>query len=112
MRGLQLDHLHLHARETVRQLGQGLLLLQAEPGARGAADQHHRQQQHQVRRGAAAAPAANFRLCRVALEEVVLAVFVVTFAFAMLGGHLGRRGHNVLKWEDGGCLVVSDAVKQ
>lgn len=83
---LQLHHLHLHARETVRQLGQGLLLLQAEPGARGAADQHHRQQ-NQVRR-VVAAPAANFRLCRVVLEEVVLTVFVVAFAFAMLGSHL------------------------
>lgn len=94
--GLQLHHLHLHARETVRQLGQGLLLLQAEPGARGAADQHHRQQ-NQVRR-VVAAPSANFRLCRVVLEEVVLTVFVVVvaFAFAMLGSHLARRGHNVL----------------
>lgn len=79
------------------------MLLEAEPQSDGAAD-HNSQDQSQVDGGRVGA-GANLRFHNIVLEKVFL-MFVVVFAFPMLGGHFfppttATKGHDVPSRQEG-----------
>jgi len=86
---LKFHNFHLHAHESVCEVADGLVLLDAEPGRGRPPDQHREEQSSQQRAGrhsvAPRVPDHHLRVRRVTLHKVL--VVLRALGFAVFGRH-------------------------